>query len=128
MSTPPGDAACSLGARAKAWYLLIHGKASLSLFLSLSKTRRATFHTRLWCAARLIVHPLDVVKKRFQVAGLNRSLRYGERVAAQAGGFMGVVRTIVAREGPRGFYKGLLPGLIKSAPASAGPHGYQYSI
>ena len=43
---------------------------------------------------------------------------------AQAGGFRGVVRTIVAREGPRGFYKGLLPGLIKSAPASAGPHGY----
>jgi solute carrier family 25 thiamine pyrophosphate transporter 19 len=32
------------------------------------------------CVARLIIHPLDVVKKRFQVAGLARSLRYGERV------------------------------------------------
>jgi solute carrier family 25 thiamine pyrophosphate transporter 19 len=50
----------------------------------------------------LIIHPLDVVKKRFQVAGLNRSLHYGERVATQAGGFMGVVRTIIAREGARG--------------------------
>ena len=34
------------------------------------------------CVARLVIHPLDVVKKRFQVAGLARSLRYGERVTA----------------------------------------------
>lgn len=72
------------------------------------------------CVARLVIHPLDVVKKRFQVAGLARSLRYGERVAPAAyRSFGGAVASIVAREGVRGFYKGLVPGLIKSAPASA---------
>jgi solute carrier family 25 thiamine pyrophosphate transporter 19 len=72
--------------------------------------------------ARLIIHPLDVVKKRFQVAGLARSLRYGERVAMDGEAFKsiaGAMRRILAKEGVGGFYKGLTPGLIKSAPASA---------
>lgn len=72
------------------------------------------------CVARLVIHPLDVVKKRFQVAGLARSLRYGERVAAaEFSTFGGAFRAIAAKEGVRGFYKGLAPGLVKSAPASA---------
>ena len=72
------------------------------------------------CVARLVIHPLDVVKKRFQVAGLARDLRYGERVAAREfSTFAGAVRAIARREGVAGFYKGLAPGLIKSAPASA---------
>jgi solute carrier family 25 thiamine pyrophosphate transporter 19 len=70
--------------------------------------------------ARVIIHPLDVVKKRFQVAGLARSLRYGERVAtAEFSSFASAFATILRKEGVRGFYKGLTPGLIKSAPASA---------
>ena len=70
--------------------------------------------------ARVIIHPLDVVKKRFQVAGLARSLRYGERVAtAEFSSFASAFATILRKEGVRGFYKGLAPGLIKSAPASA---------
>ena len=70
--------------------------------------------------ARVIIHPLDVVKKRFQVAGLARSLRYGERVAAaEFSSFASAFGTILRKEGVRGFYKGLTPGLIKSAPASA---------
>ena len=70
--------------------------------------------------ARVIIHPLDVVKKRFQVAGLARSLRYGERVAtAEFSSFASAFGTILRKEGVRGFYKGLSPGLIKSAPASA---------
>lgn len=68
--------------------------------------------------ARLIIHPLDVVKKRFQVAGLARSLRYGERVAPAAN-FASAFGAILKKEGLAGFYKGLLPGVIKSAPASA---------
>ena len=72
------------------------------------------------CVARLVIHPLDVVKKRFQVAGLARSLRYGERVtAAEFSTLGGAFRAIAAKEGVRGFYKGLAPGLVKSAPASA---------
>lgn len=70
--------------------------------------------------ARLIIHPLDVVKKRFQVAGLAKSLRYGERVASKEfSSFASAFNAILKREGVRGFYKGLTPGLIKSAPASA---------
>ena len=70
--------------------------------------------------ARLIIHPLDVVKKRFQVAGLARSLRYGERVAPAAyANFASAFGAILRKEGVAGFYKGLLPGVIKSAPASA---------
>jgi solute carrier family 25 (mitochondrial thiamine pyrophosphate transporter), member 19 len=70
--------------------------------------------------ARLVVHPLDVVKKRFQVAGFSRSLAYGQRVDAEAyRTFFSAVRTIATREGLVGFYKGLGPSLIKSAPASA---------
>ena len=70
--------------------------------------------------ARLVVHPLDVVKKRFQVAGFSRSLAYGQRIDADAyRTFFTAVRTIAAREGVFGFYKGLGPSLIKSAPASA---------
>jgi len=70
--------------------------------------------------ARLVIHPLDVVKKRFQVAGFSRSLAYGERVDAGAyKSFFAAVRTIARGEGVGGFYKGLTPSLIKSAPASA---------
>ena len=70
--------------------------------------------------ARLIIHPLDVVKKRFQVAGLARSLKYGERVAPAAyANFGAAFGAILKKEGVAGFYKGLLPGVIKSAPASA---------
>ena len=86
----------------------------------LSSTSNAACGFGAGCVARLIIHPLDVVKKRFQVAGLARSLRYGERVAPAAyASFGSAVRAIAAREGVRGFYKGLLPGIIKSAPASA---------
>ena len=61
-----------------------------------------------------------MVKKRFQVAGLARSLRYGERVAPAAyANFASAFGAILKKEGVAGFYKGLLPGVIKSAPASA---------
>ena len=72
------------------------------------------------CVARLIIHPLDVLKKRFQIAGLQKSLRYGERVASKEFvSFGSAVSAVLRREGIKGFYKGLTPGLIKSAPASA---------
>ena len=70
--------------------------------------------------ARLVIHPLDVVKKRFQVSGFSRSLAYGQRVDAHAyRNFLAAVRTIAKTEGVAGFYKGLFPSLVKSAPASA---------
>jgi solute carrier family 25 thiamine pyrophosphate transporter 19 len=65
-------------------------------------------------------HPLDVAKKRFQVAGLQRSAAYGERVAAESvRSLAACLREIYAREGVGGFYKGALPSIIKAAPAAA---------
>ena len=86
----------------------------------LSSTANAACGFGAGCVARLIIHPLDVVKKRFQVAGLARSLRYGERVTPSGYTSIGCAfKSIASREGVRGFYKGLIPGIIKSAPASA---------
>jgi solute carrier family 25 thiamine pyrophosphate transporter 19 len=70
--------------------------------------------------AKLGTHPLDVVKKRFQVAGLQRSARYGERVSARAAAsFFLCCRNIAQREGINGFYKGALPSILKAAPSAA---------
>lgn len=70
--------------------------------------------------AKLATHPLDVVKKRFQVAGLQRSLRYGQRVDPTAVTSLGrCVAAIYANEGAAGFYKGVVPSLLKAAPAMA---------
>lgn len=70
--------------------------------------------------AKLGTHPLDVVKKRFQVAGLRRSARYGERVSASmAASFLLCLKSIAQKEGLSGFYKGAMPSLLKAAPSAA---------
>jgi solute carrier family 25 (mitochondrial thiamine pyrophosphate transporter), member 19 len=70
--------------------------------------------------AKLGTHPLDVVKKRFQVAGLQRSARYGERVSSQvAASFLMCIQSIAQKEGLGGFYKGAMPSLLKAAPSAA---------
>jgi solute carrier family 25 thiamine pyrophosphate transporter 19 len=70
--------------------------------------------------AKLGTHPLDVAKKRFQVAGLARAARYGERVSlASVRSLRACVAEIFAREGAAGFYKGAVPSVAKAAPAAA---------
>lgn len=70
--------------------------------------------------AKLGTHPLDVVKKRFQVAGLQRSTLYGERVSTQAAAsFLLCIQSIAQKEGLGGFYKGAMPSLLKAAPSAA---------
>mmetsp|Transcript_18217 Transcript_18217/g.34682 ORF Transcript_18217/g.34682 Transcript_18217/m.34682 type:complete len:402 (+) Transcript_18217:92-1297(+) len=70
--------------------------------------------------AKAAIHPLDVVKKRFQVAGLSRCRSLGEAVTTTTySGVADALRKIVAREGARGLFKGLAPNLLKAAPASA---------
>lgn len=72
-------------------------------------------------AAKLATHPLDVAKKRYQVAGLARSPGYGARVPASAAraSMRSAIATLAAREGVRGAYKGALPSLLKAAPQAA---------
>lgn len=70
--------------------------------------------------AKLVCHPLDVVKKRFQIEGLQRHPRYGARVEHRAyKNILDALRRIFQREGLAGFYKGILPSTIKAAPAGA---------
>ena len=70
--------------------------------------------------SKAATHPLDVLKKRYQVAGLPRSAKYGQRVS---GGVRDLTLSRYAvnmfkREGVQGFYKGLGPSLLKAAPAA----------
>lgn len=70
--------------------------------------------------AKAVCHPLDVVKKRFQIEGLQRHPRYGARVEARAYRNMyDAVRRIMQQEGWAGLYKGIVPSIVKAAPAGA---------
>ena len=61
-----------------------------------------------------LTHPIDVVKKRYQVTGLQRPLTYGKRIdSAMTQSLTNCVRHIWRHEGVSGFYKGLSPSLIK---------------
>lgn len=70
--------------------------------------------------AKAVCHPLDVVKKRFQVEGLPRHPKYGARVESRTYKNMyDALHQIVKKEGMAGLYKGIVPSLVKSAPAGA---------
>ena len=71
--------------------------------------------------AKLATHPLDVAKKRYQVAGLQRSLAYGARVDTSfaLNSLATSLVCIYKAEGLSGLWKGSLPNLIKAAPNSA---------
>ncbi|XP_062230483.1 mitochondrial thiamine diphosphate carrier 2-like isoform X3 [Phragmites australis] len=70
--------------------------------------------------SKAVCHPLDVVKKRFQIEGLKRHPRYGAPVDSSTyKGMYHALKEIVAKEGFGGLYKGLFPSLVKSAPAGA---------
>ncbi|VFQ64659.1 unnamed protein product [Cuscuta campestris] len=70
--------------------------------------------------AKVVCHPLDVVKKRFQIEGLQRHPRYGARVELNAYKNMyDALKRILAQEGWGGLYKGIVPSIVKAAPAGA---------
>ncbi|KAG9443763.1 hypothetical protein H6P81_015103 [Aristolochia fimbriata] len=70
--------------------------------------------------AKAVCHPLDVVKKRFQIEGLQRHPKYGARVENRAYRNMyDALSRILKTEGWAGLYKGILPSIIKAAPAGA---------
>ncbi|XP_057734805.1 mitochondrial thiamine diphosphate carrier 2-like [Arachis stenosperma] len=70
--------------------------------------------------AKLVCHPLDVVKKRFQIEGLQRHPRYGARVELHAyRNMFDALSQIIRSEGWAGLYKGIIPSTVKAAPAGA---------
>lgn len=70
--------------------------------------------------AKLVCHPLDVVKKRFQIEGLQRHPKYGARVEHRAyRNMFDALSRILRSEGWAGLYKGIVPSTVKAAPAGA---------
>ncbi|XVE65630.1 hypothetical protein DITRI_Ditri08aG0015600 [Diplodiscus trichospermus] len=70
--------------------------------------------------AKLVCHPFDVVKKRFQIEGLQRHPKYGARVEHYAyRNMFDALFRILQSEGCNGLYKGIVPSTIKAAPAGA---------
>ena len=68
-------------------------------------------------AAKTVVFPLDVIRKRLQVQGPMRERYFGD--VAESAGVWETGKFVVGRWGWTGLYKGLGVGLVKSAPASA---------
>jgi hypothetical protein len=61
-----------------------------------------------------VTHPLDVIKKRYQVTGLLRPLAYGARVNPEVTTALRIcIAHIWRTEGAAGFFKGLTPSLVK---------------
>ena len=69
--------------------------------------------------AKTGVFPLDLIRKRLQVQGPTRARYVGGTIPVYGNGLWKTGKSIVAREGWRGLYRGLGVGLVKSAPTSA---------
>jgi len=73
--------------------------------------------------AKLLVYPLDTVKKRLQISGWTGRQGLGDTYRYQ--GAVNCLGTILKIEGVRGLFKGLSPALLKSA-ASSSVHFWLY--
>ncbi|KAJ3049948.1 mitochondrial thiamine pyrophosphate transporter [Rhizophlyctis rosea] len=69
-------------------------------------------------AGKTAVMPFDVVRKRLQIQGPDRNAYSVGAVPSYSGTF-NCVRQIIRQEGFLALYKGLVPALLKAAPASA---------
>lgn len=86
----------------------------------LSKLQLFTCGLAAGTAAKICCHPLDVVKKRFQVEGLRRNPSYGASIEeSMYKNVWDAILRIFEAEGIAGLYKGLFPSLVKAAPAAA---------
>jgi len=65
--------------------------------------------------AKLVVYPLDTLKKRLQVQGLRR---HGSTVQPRYRGAMHCLAVVLRTEGVVALYRGTVPTLLKTAPAS----------
>jgi hypothetical protein len=67
-----------------------------------------------WRCLQALTHPVDVVKKRYQVSGLQRSLMYGKRIDNDMTASLSkCIHLIWRHEGASGFYKGMNASLLK---------------
>ncbi|XP_058000957.1 mitochondrial thiamine diphosphate carrier 2 isoform X3 [Hevea brasiliensis] len=105
----------------KAWNChTSYNMSSTNIDVSLSSFQLFVCGLAAGTCAKLVCHPLDVVKKRFQIEGLQRHPKYGARVEYRAyKNMLDALRRILQAEGWAGLYKGILPSTIKAAPAGA---------
>jgi solute carrier family 25 phosphate transporter 23/24/25/41 len=68
----------------------------------------------------LATYPINLIRTRLQAAGLPAN----QGTAAAYAGPMDVVRQTAKADGLRGFYRGLLPNMLKVLPAT----GISYSV
>ncbi|KAG0650799.1 putative carrier [Hyphodiscus hymeniophilus] len=72
------------------------------------------------CSAAFI-HPLELVKTRYQVATSESVAAVGAVTGSRSSdqeGLRQVVRNVMKENGPKGFYAGFLPTLMRSVPSS----------
>lgn len=72
------------------------------------------------CSAAFI-HPLELVKTRYQVATSDTVIAAGSVAASRSSdqkGLRQVVRNVMKENGVKGFYAGFLPTLMRSVPSS----------
>jgi Mitochondrial carrier protein len=84
-------------------------------------------------AVQALTHPIDVVKKRYQITGLQRPLSYGARIdAGMTSSLRACVACVWRHEGAAGFYKGISASLVKARSAcwrcTALSHVWQRSV
>ncbi|KNA24734.1 hypothetical protein SOVF_013170 [Spinacia oleracea] len=103
-----------------AWNQSRYAEGHASIYDSLSSFQLFICGLAAGTCAKAVCHPLDVIKKRFQVEGLQRDMRYGARVeqGAYKNMYDALVR-ILQVEGWGGLYKGIVPSIVKAAPAGA---------
>lgn len=75
----------------------------------LTVTERLAYGGTAGAVAQTITYPLDVIRRRMQVASIQGQFAYSGSVDA--------VRKIMLREGWRALYRGLLPNYLKVVPA-----------
>lgn len=64
--------------------------------------------------SKFATHPLDVIKKRYQTAGLMRHPRYGKTIEEKyLSSVITCTASVVKEEGLTALWKGCLPNLIK---------------
>ena len=71
---------------------------------------------------QVVAYPMQVMRTQLQSQGQCISLKLADgsvrtKTCAQHAGFMDCARQTLARDGLRGFYKGILPNFMKSVPA-----------
>lgn len=97
------------------WHFNLRVKFSSS---TQGKVQSLTCGSLAGIAAKTIVYPLDLAKKRLEVQGFEDARRHFGRVESYKN-VIDCLRTMYGKEGVLSFYKGLKPSILKAAFSTA---------